>query len=210
MKRSTPMSTVLRSLSLAAMAGLATGCVSVLPEPRAPTALLELPDSRATAPSGALSVDVVVYPPDSNRAFAGINIPVRSEHELVFLADMRWADAAPRLLQGAVVNSLSKASGEGQAATAELATRGDFDLRWRIIDMSVTRNDGPVDVVVEASVVNTLSRRIVAQDRLSARRQPESGSAQARAAALALAAQDVADQVADFVVTATESRTPSR
>lgn len=189
-----------RALVSAALLALATGCVSVLPEPKAPDALLELPDSRAKAPAGVLLTDVVVYPPDSNRAFAGINIPVRSEQELIFLADMRWADVAPRLMQQAVVNALSKAQGDGRAATAELATRGDFDLRWRIIDMSVTRNTGPVNVVVEASVVETLSRRIIAQDRMSSTRQPDSGSAQDRAAALALAAQDVADAVAEFVV----------
>lgn len=190
----------MRRLAAAAFAlTLAAGCVSVLPEPKAPEALLELPDSRAQAPQGALMADVVVYAPDSNRAFAGVNIPVRAEQELVFLSDMRWADAAPRLMQNAVVNALSKAGGNGRAATAELATRGDFDLRWRIIDMSVTRNAGPVSVVVEASVVETVSRRIIAQDRMTASRQPASGSSQARAAALAIAAQDVANAVAEFV-----------
>ena len=191
--------TALRALASAALLVLAAGCVSVLPEPKAPDALLELPDSRAQAPEGRLLNDVVVYPPDSNRAFAGVNIPVRSEQELVFLSDMRWADVAPRLMQQAVVNALSKAQGDGRAATAELATRGDFDLRWRIIDMSVTGNAGPVNVVVEASVVETLSRRIIAQDRISSTRQPSSGSTQDRAAALALAAQDVANTVAEFV-----------
>ena len=65
--------------------------------------------------------------------------------------------------------------------------------------MSVTGNAGPVNVVVEASVVETLSRRIIAQDRISSTRQPSSGSTQNRAAALALAAQDVANTVAEFV-----------
>lgn len=186
-------------VSAVAALALTAGCVSVLPEPAAPDALLELPDSRARAPASALNADVVVYPPDSNRAFAGVNIPVRDEQELVFLSKMRWADVAPRLLQEAVVNALSKAEGEGQAATAELATRGEYDLRWRIVDMSVARDTGPVSVLVEASLVETLSRRIVAQERLTATRQPASASAQERAAALALAAQDVANDVADFV-----------
>lgn len=194
-----PMRNFLPLAPAMAAFALVAGCVSVLPEPAAPDALLELPDSRARAPASALNADVVVYPPDSNRAFAGANIPVRSEQELVFLSDMRWADAAPRLLQEAVVNALSKAQGEGRAATAELATRGDYDLRWRIVDMSVSRNTGPVSVLVEASLVETLSRRIVAQERVTATRQPDSPSSQSRAAALALAAQDVANDVADFV-----------
>lgn len=176
------------------------GCVSVLPEPEAPNALVELPDLRAAAPQGTLSADIVVYAPDANRAFAGVNIPVRDEQELVFLSDMRWADVAPRLLQGGVVNALSKASGPGSVATAELGTRGDYDLRWRIIDMSVSRGAGAVSVVTEVSLVETLTRRIVAQERVSSSREPRSGSDRDRTAALAEAAQDVADEVAVFVV----------
>lgn len=195
------MDQFLRAITSIAVLGMAAGCVSVLPEPDAPNALLELPDARASAPAGQLRADVVVYAPDSNRAFAGVNIPVRDEQELVFLSDMRWADAAPRLLQGGVVNALSKASGDGAVATAELATRGDYDLRWRIIDLSVTRGTGPVNVVVEASLVESLSRRIVAQDRMTATRSPDAASSQARAAALAIAAQEVSDLVAAFVVT---------
>ncbi len=189
----------LHAVSSLALLGVAA-CVSVLPEPEAPDALLELPDARATAPTGELMADIVVYAPDSNRAFAGVNIPVRDEQELVFLSDMRWADAAPRLLQGGVVNALSKAGGDGAVATAELATRGDYDLRWRVIDLSVTRGTGPVNVAVEASLVETLSRRITAQERITVSLTPASGSSQARAATLAEAAQDVADQVAAFVV----------
>lgn len=193
------MKYALHAVSSLALLGVAA-CVSVLPEPEAPDALLELPDARATAPAGELMADIVVYAPDSNRAFAGVNIPVRNEQELVFLSDMRWADAAPRLLQGGVVNALSKAGGDGAVATAELATRGDYDLRWRVIDLSVTRGTGPVNVAVEASLVETLSRRITAQERIAVSLTPASGSSQARAATLAEAAQDVADQVAAFVV----------
>lgn len=193
------MKYALHAVSSLALLGVAA-CVSVLPEPEAPDALLELPDARATAPAGELMADIVVYAPDSNRAFAGVNIPVRNEQELVFLSDMRWADAAPRLLQGGVVNALSKAGGDGAVATAELATRGDYDLRWRVIDLSVTRGTGPVNVAVEASLVETLSRRITAQERITISLTPASGSSQVRAATLAEAAQDVADQVAAFVV----------
>ena len=193
------MKYALHAISSLALLGVAA-CVSVLPEPDAPDALLELPDARATAPAGELMADIVVYAPDSNRAFAGVNIPVRDEQELVFLSDMRWADAAPRLLQGGVVNALSKAQGDGAVATAELATRGDYDLRWRIIDLSVTRGTGPVNVAVEASLVETLSRRIAAQERIAVALTPASASSRARAATLAEAAQDVADQVAAFVV----------
>lgn len=182
----------------AALLGLA-GCVSVLPEPEAPNALIELPDGRAMAPERPLEADVVVYAPDSNRAFAGVNIAVRDEQELVFLSDMRWADVAPRLLQIGVVNALSKAGGDGAVATAELATRGDYDLRWRIIDLSVARGTAPVRVVVEASLVETLSRRIVAQERMVSEMRPGAGSSQGRAAMLAVAAQAVADEVAAFV-----------
>ena len=192
----------LRILPVFALATFLGGCLSVLPEPQIPSALIALPADRAQAPADPLNADVSVYPPDSTRAFAGVDIAVRTDQEMVYLGDVRWVDSAPRLLQSAVVDSLAKAGGNGRAVTAQIGARVDYEVRWRIIDFSASRDTGPVRVEVAASLLDALTRRMVAQETFSATAIPSDRAPRARAAALALAAQSVSDQVAGFVAKA--------
>jgi cholesterol transport system auxiliary component len=175
-----------------------TACVSVLPNPIVPDALIELPVERANPPAAELLADINVYPPDATRATSGADIAVRTGGELVFLADVRWSDAAPRLLQSAVVNSLSKAKGPGHANAGQMGVRSDYDLRWRIVDLSVGKETAPVRAEVTASIVDSQTRRIIAQQGFRAEGVPVSGTPRDRAAALAQAAQSIADQVSAF------------
>ena len=200
-----------RILSVLALAAALGGCVSVLPEPKIPLALIGLPADRAQAPTVPLQADVAVYPPDATRAFAGVDIAVRTDQELVYLGDVRWVDAAPRLLQSALVDSLAKAGGNGRAVTAQIAARVDYEVRWRVVDFSVSRDAGPVRVEVVVSLLDAVTRRMVAQDTFSATGTPSDRAPRARAAALALAAQSVADQVATFVAqSASPKQTPAQ
>jgi ABC-type uncharacterized transport system auxiliary subunit len=176
-----------------------SACVSVLPEPFIPTALIALPADRAKAPSAPLQADVSVYPPETSRAFAGADIAVRNDQELIYLGEVRWSDNAPSLLQGAVVNALTKSGGPGRAVPAALGADVDYDVRWRIVDLSAGRDTAPVRAEVQVSLVDSGSRRMVAQQTFRAERTPNDRAPRARAAALAIVAQDVADQVAAFV-----------
>lgn len=198
-----------RILSVLALSVALGGCFSVLPEPQIPSALISLPADRAQAPADPLRADVSVYPPDSTRAFAGVDIAVRTDQEMVYLGDVRWVDAAPRLLQTAVVDSLAKAGGNGRAVTAQIGARVDYEIRWRIIDLSASRDTGPVRVEVAVSVLDALTRRMVAQESFSATGAPSDRAPRARAAALALAAQSVSDQVAAFVAKAALPKQPA-
>jgi ABC-type uncharacterized transport system auxiliary subunit len=195
-----------RILPVLALSAILGGCVSVLPEPKVPSALIALPADRAQAPASPLQADVSVYPPDSTRAFAGVDIAVRTDQELVYLGDVRWVDAAPRLLQTAVVDSLAKAGGNGRAMTAQIAARVDYEVRWRIVDLSASRDAGPVRVEVTVSLLDAVTRRVVAQNTFSATGSPSDRAPRARAAALALAMQSVADQVAMFVAQSAQPR----
>jgi ABC-type uncharacterized transport system auxiliary subunit len=189
---------VLFAAALVSATSLAS-CISVLPEPFIPSALIALPAERATAPSTPLQADIAVYPPESSRAFAGADIAVRQEQELIYLNDVRWSDNAPSLLQGAVVNALTKAGGTGRAAPAALGADVDYDVRWRIVDLSAGRETAPVRVEVQVSLVDASNRRMVAQQTFSGEASPSDRAPRARAATLAVVAQQVADQVAAFV-----------
>ncbi len=181
---------------------LMSGCLSVLPEPSIPLALIALPADRANAPATPLQADVAVYSPESSRAFAGTDIAVRTDQELVFLGDVRWSDNAPQLLQGAVVNALTKSGGTGRAVPAQLGADVDYDVRWRIVDLSTGRETAPVRAEVQVSVLDSNTRRMVAQQSFTAEGSPSDRAPRARAAALALVAQEVADKVAAFVAQA--------
>ncbi|MEQ1784174.1 MAG: ABC-type transport auxiliary lipoprotein family protein [Hyphomonadaceae bacterium] len=192
----------MKSLLIAAAFLSATalsGCVSILPEPFVPTALISLPADRAVAPPLPLMADVAVYSPETSRAFESNDIAVRDSQELIYLDQVRWADGAPHLLQGAVVNSLTKAGGTGRAVPAELGADVDYDVRWRIIDLSAGKETSPVRVEVQASVMDSSTRRMVAQQTFVTEGSPTDRAPRARAAALAIAAQQVADKVAAFV-----------
>lgn len=175
------------------------GCVSVLPTPTIPSALISLPAERANAPADPLQADVAVYVPESSRAFAGSDIAVRDNQELIYLSDVRWSDIAPALLQGAVVNSLTKASGPGRAVPGQLGAQTDYDVRWRIIELSVGKNTSPVRAEVQVTLMDSGTRRMIAQQTFLSEGDPADRAPRARAAALALVAQKLADDVAAFV-----------
>jgi len=189
---------MMSGLALAAVV-MTSACVSLLPEPMAPSTLVSLPADRATAPHLPLQADVAIFPPETSRAFAGADIAVRSDQELVYLNDVRWSDAAPQLLQSALANALVLAEGPGRAVLGQVGAEVDYDLRWRIIDLSVSRELGPVRVDLQVSLIDAVSRRPVAQKRFTAEVSPAERSPRSRAAALARAAQQAADQVAVFV-----------
>lgn len=198
------------SLALIAAALATSGCVSILPEPMIPSALVSLPAERAKAPAKPLLADVAVFPPESSRAFAGADIAVRTDQELIYLGDVRWSDAAPQLLQGAVVNALSQAQGPGRAVLGQLGAEVDYDVRWRIVDLSAGREKLPVRVEVQVSIMDADNRRPIAQKSFSAGGDPTDRAPRARAAALAIAAQQVADQVAAFVTETVTARPAGR
>jgi ABC-type uncharacterized transport system auxiliary subunit len=175
------------------------GCVSVLPTPIIPSALISLPADRAVAPTDPLQADVAVFMPEASRAFAGADIAVRNDQELIYLSDVRWADSAPALLQSAVVNALSKAGGPGRAAPGQLGAQTDYDVRWRIIDLSTGREASPVRIEVQVSLMDSGTRRMVAQQTFSAEGNPSGPAPRARAAELAVISQKVANDIAAFV-----------
>ncbi len=95
----------------------AGGCVSILPTPIIPSALIaRAPPESAVAPSDPLQADVAVFIPEilARLRRRRHRRPQRSGTDLP--VGRALADSAPALLQGAVVNSLSKAGGPGRAA----------------------------------------------------------------------------------------------
>jgi len=186
---------LLLSLSLLS----APGCVSVLPAQEAPRALIAPPAASAKAPVSTLRANVVVHPPEASRAFSGSEIAVVSDQAIVYLKDVKWADLAPKLAQSAALNALARASGDGRGLLPQAPLPADYELFWRISDLSVSRGRQPVRAEAEAILAEAGARRIVATARFVQQAAPRGGADRQRADALALALQQLADDIAEFV-----------
>ena len=69
----------------------------------------------------------------------------------------------------------------------QLGARTDYDLRWILVDLSTGKGAAAVRVEVQASLMDTGTRRMIAQQSFTVEGSPSDASARARAAALAIA-----------------------
>lgn len=200
-------------VAFAGLAGLTflTGCISVLPETQPPSYLVRMSVLQAASP-GLLETRVLINEPDATGALAGAEVAATRDGGLVYINDVRWADAPSRMLQSALVDALSRAEGEGWAESVESGARGDFELRWTIRDLSydMQARRGVCDLRVSLLTVRT--RDVVASQRIRTEAPSETMRDAARADAIAAAMAQAAAQAAKFVVAhaTEENRPPAR
>ncbi len=175
------------------------GCISVLPEPKQPEALVRLPTTGVRGAVVPLETNVIVYLPNVMGAMSGSEIASADDQRIRYINNVRWADSPAKLFQEAVVTSLAKSDGQGQAVPVQTGVRGDYDLRLSILDLTVNKETD--DAVCEVRLVLTRSgdRDIIASTVLTAREALVSQNAVSRAEILARAIQSAASMSADFV-----------
>ncbi|MEM8919859.1 MAG: ABC-type transport auxiliary lipoprotein family protein, partial [Pseudomonadota bacterium] len=196
--KSTRENSVALTWALAAMSiAFLNACVSVLPEPTAPDALIQIPASRGGS-DASLSADISVFTPEASRALSGVDIAVSDAGALRYLKRVKWADASPRLLQASLVDALTALGGPGHAFSAQTATRADFEVRWRISELSVSPKMGPARVAARVSVLDARTRRVIDETQLRASVAPATQQQSDRAEALAEAAQILSEDAAAF------------
>ena len=178
---------------------LLSGCITVLPETEPPTHLVRMPTGDRTTP-GELDQRVLIHQPDATGALAGAEIAAIRDGGLVYINNVRWADAPSRQLQSALVDRLSEATGNGWAATMESGARGEFELHWSIRDLAfdMDANEAVCDLRLTLLAVKT--RNVVASDRIRTTAPTTGRSDAARANAVANAMSEASDIAAEFVV----------
>lgn len=176
-----------------------SGCISVLPEPKEPDALVRLPTSGMRGANAPLKTDVIVYTPDAMGAISGVEIASAENQRIQYINNVRWADSPARLFQEAVVDALTLSSGDGRAVPVQVGARGDYSVRLSILDLTV--DNAAEEAVCEIRVVLTRSgdKGIIATDSLRATESFDSKKSVNRAEALARAIQNAAEITADFV-----------
>ncbi len=134
---------VLKSFA-AALAFLAAGCVSVLPEAAPPKPRFHIAPAEVDALSGPrLSFSLVVDEPRATRVYDSVRIAVASAPgRIEYLGGAEWADRAPRLFQTAIVQTFEDAGriiGVGDRTAIPVA---DLVLQTDIRRMEVSVGGG--------------------------------------------------------------------
>jgi len=185
---------MIRSISFAAAFAALTACVSILPEPEVPDGLYRFGSMTETYSVGA---DVAVREPEAARLFGGRVIASEDgAGALRLVRGVEWADNATRLMQVAVLDALDE-QGDGVAVALETGARADYELVWRVEDFTLAGTLARCDV--EATLVDAVTRKVVAQTNVSSSASADGSSNAARALALAEAGRACAGRVAGFV-----------
>ena len=191
----------LRNFALSAGAALSLGaCVSVLPEAEPPSYLARMPAESGVPVTGELNTRVIVNRPESTGALAGAAIATAEDGGLIYIKQVRWADAPSKMLESALVDQLAALDGEGWAASVKSGARGDFEIRWSIRDLSFDMDRGDGVCEVRISLIDARQRNVIATDRLIARVPSTTMDDESRARAIAAAMSNIAKQSAQFAV----------
>ncbi len=176
-----------------------SGCVSVLPEPQTPEALVRLPTSGFQGASLPLKTNVVVHIPDAMGAFAGAEIAASENQRIRYIKDVKWADSPARLLQAAIVESLTVSDGDGLAVPVQVGARGDYDLKLSLLDLTVDNSSEQAVCKFRMVITRTGDKKIIASEVVQAIEAVDGRNSVVRAEALARAIKGAAENAADLV-----------
>ena len=148
-----------RAIAMSSVVVLATGCVSLLPEPSpAPTVYrLSVPQSLGTNAAPSSKVVNIEYP-TAPRALGGTNIVLSPDgRRLTSAAQASWAEAVPSMLRNALIDTLAR---DGQVigvipkGSTRVPYRLNIDLR-RFEAVFDQGEDAAPNIVVQINVALT-------------------------------------------------------
>lgn len=181
-----------------AIAGLTAACVSVLPEQEVPSGLYRLADIDSNV---ELIANVVVREPTTARIFAGQGMVVQdSDGALRLISGVEWAGRPAQLLKGGLIDAFDINS-DGTAVTDMSGAVGDYELSWRIKDLTIVERGNGGDAICGLSVtlLDGETRTPIASTGIERSVPVADSSAAARAAAISQSATNCVEAVADFV-----------
>ena len=186
---------------VSALALALAGCVSVLPEPSTPDALYRI-EARADGP--ALYASLEIREPEAPRLMAGAALVSEDfSGALRLIPGAEWAGPATRQIQLAVVDSFTLGEG-GAAVLPESGVRTEYQLNSRVQTFGLVRDVAICEL--SANLIHAGDRKLIAQSKVLAERQPTSLKADDRAIALKAAAEECVAEMARFAVSALPSQ----
>ena len=189
----------LMKLSVLAVAmTTASACVSVLPAPDTPRALLRI---EAASVRPQLSASLIVREPEAPQMVAGRALVSRDASGANrLMPSVEWSGRATRQMQLALVDSFS-VDGAGAALLPETGIAARLALTTRIQSLELHGDEAVcrVSVAVHDLLAQTGYFR---QTEIAARQLASDGSTRARADALKLAGEQCVREMADFAAEA--------
>lgn len=179
-------------------AALPAGCISLFPEPSPPPRLYVLEASDVAALNGVpLDAVVSVAAPTGERATLGGDIVWRAGNEISYVGQSQWSNRADSALQSMLIETLFR-QGRFRAVVRAGEARGDYDLRWEVMDFEVDESSMKARFVADVTLLAGPGRRIVAQRIISAEAPLTQRSSSAAAQALAHAAREGSVRIGEF------------
>ncbi len=180
------------------LAALLAGCISLLPAPAPPPRLYVLEAGDAAALEGVrLDAVVGVAVPTGERAILGGDLIWRAGDELSFVGQSQWSNRADAALQAMLTETLV-GQGRFRAAVRAGEARGDYEIRWEVLDFEIDEASMSARFVADAKLLAAPGRRVVAQRIVSAEAPVSARSSSAAAQALARAAREGSARIGEF------------
>jgi ABC-type uncharacterized transport system auxiliary subunit len=173
-------------------------CISLLPEPPPPPRVFVL-EAGEVAPGQGASVDAVIAIalPSGERSILGADLVWRTGDEIAFVAQSQWSNRADLALQSLLVETLIRQR-RFKAATRTGEARGDYEIRWEILDFEVREAGMIARFTADVSLVALPGRRVVAQEIVQTEAPVSDRASSAAVQALARAAREGSARIGEF------------
>lgn len=188
------------AFAILALAPLAA-CISFGAKP--PPQLLTLTSAAAlpagTTQSSATSPTITIQVPAVPQALAGARVPVQaSETSIAYVAKAQWAEPPARLFARLLSDTIAARTGRVVLSTAQSFSDPGANLSGELRSFGIDAGTSQAVVIFDGSLIR-VSGRVVEKRRFEARVPVAAIEANAAAAGLNQAANQVAAQVADWV-----------
>jgi len=187
---------------LLALPALLGGCISLLPEPPPPPQVFALEAQNVERVQGErVNAVVGVAAPTGERAILGSDVIWRTGDSLAYVGQMQWSNRADLALQSMLVETVLR-QGRFTTATRTGEARGEYEIRWEVLDFEVREDGMQARFAATAHLVASPGRRIIASETVEAT-SPVGGRTQTEAAqALARAAREGSARIGMFAADA--------
>lgn len=177
---------------------LLSGCVSLLPEPPPPPRLYALDAGAVARLEGArLDAAIAIAAPVGERALMGADLVWRTGDQVAFVARTQWSQHAGEALRSLLVETMTRQGGFN-AVMRQGVARGDYELRWEVIDFEIRDASMSARFVADVSLIAAASGRVLASETIVAEAPVAARSASAAAEALTRAAREGGARIGVF------------
>lgn len=195
--------TPLRRTCLVGLLGLLCAC-SVLPEAEQ-FSIYQLPAAPAARAQPATRSDASlrISKPQSGNVIDSVRILVlRESNQISAYQGVRWSDPAPVLLRNRLVDAFKQDGGIGSLSTDDSNLQADLELGGdlRAFQVEYQRGQPVVVIRLDARLVQSASRRIVAARSFDVRQTVEGAKVPEVIVAFGQAADTLAAQVRDWTL----------